>query len=342
MNEPSSADETRVLSRRNLVRTIGVATGGAMLLGLPKFLGGWTSQAEAAVKRTFTGGNVAFELDGQFAGMLSGVEGGNPFADIIPEGVGPEMIQRKRSGQPKFEDIVFDINLSQVTKPLSSWIADTLTKGPVPKNGAIVYTDFQNKEIKRMEFLGGMLVEVGTPVCEGAASKAQATLSLRITPQSTRFLGGSGKLISVMGAKGRPVSSANYRFNVQGLEQACKRIVKVESIIARRLAPQTAVGQEKFRPQPGVLDCSLVSILLPEADGGPFYTWLDDVVLKGNQGGERAGLLEWLDPTAKTVEASAQLGGLGIVRYAPEPSTTASAMAVRVDMYCETMNLTMP
>lgn len=337
---PTSDQETAAFSRRTLFRAAGLAAGGAMLLGIPKFLGGWTSQAEASVKRTFTGGNVALELDGQFAGILLGAEGGNPFADIIPESAGPEMIQRKRSGQPKFEDIVFDINLSQVTKPLSSWIADTLTKGPVPKNGAIVYTDSQNKEIKRMEFLGGMLVEVGTPICEGAASKTQGALSLRITPQSTRFLGGSGKQLQPFGGKTKAVLSANFRFNVQGLEQACKRIIKVESIVARRLAPQTSVGQEKFRPQPGVLDCSVVSILLPEADGGPFYAWLDDLVLKGNQGGERAGLLEWVDPTAKTVEASVQLGGLGIVRYAPEPLTTGSVMVVRVDMYCETMNLT--
>ena len=36
------------LTRRDLFRTVGLATGGAMLLGLPKFLGGWTSEAEAA------------------------------------------------------------------------------------------------------------------------------------------------------------------------------------------------------------------------------------------------------------------------------------------------------
>lgn len=339
MNESSSADETRVLSRRSLFRAIGVATGGAMLLGLPKFLGGWASQAEAALKGSYASGNVALELEGQFAGLLSGVEGGNPFADIISEGVGPDMIQRKRSGQPRFEDILFDINMSQITKPLSGWITDTLTKGPVQKSGAIVYADFQNKEVKRMEFLGGVLVEVGTPVCEGA-SKDQAGLSLRITPQSTRFMGASGKPLQPIGSKAKSISSSNFRFNVQGLEQACKRIIKVEAIVARRLAPQTSIGQEKFKAAPGVLDCSLVSILLPEIDGGPFYAWFDDAVLKGKQGGERAGLLEWFDPTGKGVEASAQLGGLGIVRYALEPANIKSGSVVRVEMYSETMNLT--
>jgi hypothetical protein len=339
MNESSNADETGVLSRRSLFRAIGVATCGAMLLGLPRFFGAWTSHAEAAVKRTYTSGNVALELEGQFAGILSAVEGGNPFADIVPEGAGPDMIQRKRSGQPRFEDIQFDVNMSQITKPLSGWITDTLTKGPGQKNGAIVYADFQNKEVKRMEFLGGVLVEVGTPVCEGA-SKDQAVLSLRITPQSTRFMGASGKPIQPIGPKAKSISSSNFRFNVQGLEQACKRIIKVEAIVARRLAPQTSIGQEKFKTAPGVLDCSLVSILLPEIDGGPFYAWFDDAVLKGKQGGERAGLLEWFDPTGKSVEASAQLGGLGIVRYATEPVGAGALPVVRVDMYCETMLLT--
>lgn len=342
MNEFSSTDEIRVLSRRCFFRAIGVATGGAMLLGLPRFLGGWTAQAEAAVRSSYASGTVALELDGQFAGILTAVEGGNPFADIISEAVGPDMIQRKRPGPPRFEDIVLDVDFSQITKPLSGWIGDTLSKVPAAKNGALLYADFNYKEVKRLEFMGAVITEIGTPPCDPAGAKAPAVLSLRIAPQSTRFSGGSGKNISSMaGAKSARISSSNFAFTIQGFEDACKRIISVDAIVAKRPIAPSRAGQEKFMQQPGVLDCSPVVIRLPEAYAGPFYKWFDDTVLKGMQVGEMSGQLTWTDLTGgKAGNVSAQLGGLGIVRYALEPANAKSGSVVRVEMYCETMNLT--
>lgn len=95
-----------------------------------------------------------------------------------------------------------------------------------------------------------------------------------------------------------------------------------------------------MQQQPGVLDCSPVVIRLPEAYAGPFYKWFDDTVVKGMQVGEMSGQLTWTDQTgAKAGNVSVQLGGLGIVRYALEPATAKSGSVVRVEMYCETMHV---
>ena len=51
-DKPSSDQIRTDISRRTLFRTVGLATGGAMLLGLPKFIGSWGGTAEAAVART--------------------------------------------------------------------------------------------------------------------------------------------------------------------------------------------------------------------------------------------------------------------------------------------------
>ncbi|BFU96672.1 MAG: hypothetical protein NTNFB02_33940 [Nitrospira sp.] len=341
MNDSSSADETRVLSRRSFFAKVGLAAGGAMLLGLPKFLIESTSPAEAALKGSYASGTVGLELEGQFAGLLSGVEGGNPFADIISEGVGPDMIQRKRPGPPRFEDIVLDVDFSQITKPLSGWIGDTLSKIPTPRNGAILYADFNYKEVKRLEFMGAVITEIGTPLCDPVGAKAPAALSLRIAPQSTRFSGGSGKnVLSMAGAKSAKIVSSNFAFTIQGFEDACKRIINVDAIVAKRPVAASRAGQEKFLQQPGVLDCSPVVIRLPEAYAGPFYKWFDDTVVKGMQVGEMSGHLTWTDQAgAKAGNVSVQLGGLGIVRYALEPANAKAGTVVRVEMYCETMNM---
>ncbi|MDP3598886.1 MAG: hypothetical protein Q8S75_18020, partial [Nitrospirota bacterium] len=104
-------------SRRDLFRTVGLATGGAMLLGLPKFIGSWGGTAEAAVARAGSAVNLALELDGASAGFVQAVEGGNAFADVLVEAVGPDGIQRKRPGSVKFEDIIIQVPFNGDAKP---------------------------------------------------------------------------------------------------------------------------------------------------------------------------------------------------------------------------------
>lgn len=333
-------------SRRDLFRTAGLATGGAMLLGLPKFLGGWVSEADAAVRKGIAPAPImVLELEGQVAGQLVNVDGGGIFADVIPESPGPDMIQRKRPGLPRFEDIVLDIALSGAEKPLTGWITEMLSKPPAPKSGVIIYADIGGNETKRLEFTSALLSEIVLPGADARDNRASVLMTLRLTPQSIRFSGGKGKSAGKAGLKTKPLLSSNFRFNVQGLEQACKRIVTVSPIVATRAIPGTAKEHEKFRQPvtPGTLDCSAVRITLPEVDAGPFYAWFDDMALKGNPTAERAGLLEWLDPSLQKVIASVQLGNLGIVGYAPDPVTADSEEKlgglVRIDLYCETMNV---
>lgn len=341
---PDEHENHTGLSRRDLFRRAGFAAGGAMLLGLPRFLGGWTDNAEAGIAASPSTSNLMLELDGQTAGFVRSVQGGNAFADIIAEPVGPDLIQRKRPGPVRFEDLVIDVAVDRDAKALNGWITDTLAKGPIQHNGAISFADFNFAEVKRLEFFNAVLTEVTLPAADAVEGKKAALLTLRITPQTTRLAGGAGKKLSTLGSKSRGVLASNFRFNVQGLEQACKRISKVDQITAKRAVAGASVGQEKFR-QPsaaGPLDCSTVRITLPEADAGPFYQWFDDTVMKGRPDGERPALLEWLDPTLQTVLATVQLGSLGIVRYAPE-KTEAGAEArgprVQIDMYCETIDL---
>lgn len=333
------------LSRRDLFRRAGFATGGALLLGVPGFLQGWTSEAQAALKSTYTTSTVALELDGIFAGFLTSVEGGNAFAEILAEPVGPDLIQRKRPGPMRFEDLIIEAPFDRDAKPLNDWITATLTTNSIQHNGAIIFADLNSTEVKRLEFFNATLTEVTLPAADAADGKKPALLTLRITPQTTRLAGGTGKKLSGLGLKSKSVLAGNFRFNVQNLEQACNRITKVSPISAKRALTGAPVGQEKFRQLPkaaGILDCSKVSITLPEADAGPFYKWFDDTVVKGRPDDERGGLLEWLDPTLKTALASVQLGGLGIVRYAPEKagaSVEARGPLVQIEMYCETMNI---
>lgn len=315
-----------------------------MLLGWPKLVDQWVDQAEAAMQ-AMTASNLFLELDGSVVCLLRSAEGGNAFAEVLLEPPGPDLIARKRPGPPRFEDLVISFSPSSDTKPLTSWIGDMLTKAPAARNGAVVYADANFNVVKRLEFVNAALSEVILPKIDAADPNIVA-ITLRLTPQSTHLGGGSGKAPSMLSSKTKSLRVSQYRFNVQGLEAACGRIAKIESLTARRGTPSVPPGQDKFRqalPAGNVLDCGLVSITLPEPDAGPFYSWFDDMVLKGNPGAERGGLLEWLDPSGKP-SLSVQLGGLGIVRYAPLATKLDAGIKspmVQLDMYCQTMSLLM-
>lgn len=342
-------DRLKNLSRRDLFRTAGVAVWGAALLGLPKFMGSRMGEAEAATdKRTATSlSHLALELEGQPAGILKSAEGGNAFAQVIPESIGRDLIQRKRPGPVRFEDIVIRVQLGSAQgKPIYDWINQFLAQGSITRNGAIVYADVNQNEVRRLEFFNAQLTEIEFSPLD-ASSKDRIFAMLRITPQSTRLVGGKGKAKVIGPVKSTAAFSNLYRFNAQGLENSCKNIYQVDSIVAKRpiaTAVDPTTGKEKFK-QPGsgssgILDVSTIGLTLPMADAGPFYAWFEDFVVKGNPGGERSGLLEWLGPDMKPI-GGIQLFGLGIFRIVADKTDAVAEKVSRVgvDMYCETMKL---
>ena len=82
---------------------------------------------------------------------------------------------------------------------------------------------------------------------------------------------------------------------------------------------------------------------MPESFAGTFYAWFQDMVVKGNSGeqNERAGTLEFLDPTLKSTLFTINFDHLGIFGFTPEKfeANAETIKRVRVEMYCEQMTL---
>jgi hypothetical protein len=325
------------LTRRDLIRAVGLSAGG-VALGLSTFGGGSTAQA-AVAGRSFSAITVVLELDGTTT-IVKSAAGGNAVVDVVLEPV-VDGIQRKRPGGVRFEDLILELPFG-MSPALLGWINSTLGKGPTAKNGALVYLDFNLQEVKRLEFVNAVITEVTLPALDGAG-KDSVYVSIRLAPESARLAGPAAKPISVATDKSssKPVFSSNYRLNVQGLEAASASISKVGVLTAKRTPQSGAVGEKIRERLFAPLDCSLLTITLAESGAGLFYAWFNDLIVNG-KGGERAGRLEWLAPTLTTSIGFADLGNLGIVRYAPVAvvSGADSVARVEVDMYCETINLT--
>jgi hypothetical protein len=244
----------------------------------------------------------------------------------------------KRLGATRYEDIVLKVPLS-VAPTFSAWINESLLKGPTTRSGAIVYSDFNRIERKRLTFSNALISEIVLPNCDASAVKTAPQMTIRLTPEAIRLQGGSGK--STQAAIGAATKIAsNFRLNIQGLESATPFVTKIEGLGVKRMTQAGVVGQMKYKQlQSGPLDVQPVRILLPENQAAPYYSWFETFVIKGGGAsgeGERQGLLEWLTPDLTTVVASVQLQNLGIFSYAPEPYSS------EVELYCERLSMSLP
>ena len=89
-----------------------------------------------------------------------------------------------------------------------------------------------------------------------------------------------------------------------------------------------------------------VKVTLPEGYAQSWYGWLDDFVVKGNNGQdkERDGSIIYLSADLKTELARVNLFGCGIFGLNPVKTQAASETIRRVtaDLYCERMQLQVP
>ena len=328
------------LSRRRFVGA-GLTVGGAALFGLPALTPSAIGAVNAAIAYTAT--RPVLDLEG-VAVPLTAVSGGAEYADPVKEPDVGDGITHLRPGVPKVEDIVIQLPLDSVPPSLLSWINGMLAKNVTRKSGAIAYLDLNMAQRKRLEFTNALLTEVTLPACD-AADKSAAILTLRLTPDRTQLVDGSGaKPLSLPLASKSRALDGNFLLSVEKLESASKRAMKISPISAKRPVVATTVGTMRdYAKSPSSLELSIVSIVLPEQDALPFYTsWFATSTLAGNSD-ERGVLIDWLGPDLTTKIATAAFGGAGILRYEPLPTATNgdTVAQVQIDLYVETLTLKM-
>ena len=186
--------------------------------------------------------------------------------------------------------------------------------------------------------MNALVTEVEFPACD-AASKEPASIGVtfaaeRATDAAPRA---SGPLPQA--SKQRWMSS-NFRLNIQGLESATARANKIEALPIKIQTVDNAVGEKRdYEREPASLEVPNLVVTVADAYAKPVYDWLDDFVVRGNNGQDRekVGVLEYLTPDMKSTLLSLNLFGLGIFRAAPEAVSGPSEQIRRttVAMYCE-------
>src|SRR5216684_2416619 len=184
-----------------------------------------------------------------------------------------------------------------MSKGFYDWIKSSFDRQFLRKNGAIITTDYDYKEVSRLEWTSALITEVGFPALD-AASKDEAKMTIKITPETTRFETKSGsKLVAPDQKMQKKWLPANFRLKIDGLD--CTRVNKIDAIVVKQKVVDNPVGELRdYEKEPAQLEIPNLVITLVESHAKEFYDWHEDFVIKGNnaQDKEKNGTLEFLTP----------------------------------------------
>lgn len=345
MQSPTSSEQNHIdppsQSRREFLTKTALLTGGILAFGLP--LPSRQSQsALAAPKPQSAGIRYVLDLEGQIAGPIASLESGFIAGQVSAQPLSQIPYPKKHLSTIIYEDIAIQCG-NNMSPSLYHWIQQALEGNLPQKAGAILTTDLSNQLLDRKIFPNAVLTEVAFPTLDRSAN-TPVSLGIKIQPTQLSYQSGGGQIPFPSTNKPQAWLASNFRITIEGLEQACAHVVRVESLIWQQQVSQGQIGDRRSAgPTPGPIHTPNLILTLPQAQAGPFTQWFYQFVVQGqaSDSEERSGVLECLAPDQQTPLFALHFDHLGIFRMSPVPtSSTNPVPLVKVEMYCEAIHLT--
>ncbi|MBB6049581.1 phage tail protein [Armatimonas rosea] len=291
--------------------------------------------AHAQKSRDLSSGRIGLEIEGQFVGWVKSADGGGPVADVVQEKAGGGQAPKKHLAGVHYDPIHVECYIDALPA-LAEWLRDTKTQGKPRRNGALIVADFNYKAVTRLEFQNALLTEFSLPALD-ATSKEAGLISVTFQPENTRPVDGKGASTAALSGKTKALLANNFRLTIPGVD--CSRVSKISAITYRQKVAAGGAGAYRELSQGGQLvEIPDLTLAVAESAAGPFASWLQDFVVKGNNtdSQEREGKLELLAPDLKEVLLTINLKHLGIYRIADDKTSTTSQL---VQLYLEDFEL---
>ncbi len=159
------------------------------------------------------------------------------------------------------------------------WIAGFMTGAGTRRDGAIVAADFAGVERSRRELTGALITEVGFPRLDaGDRNAVQLSVGLAVENIAVRPGDAARKLAPPAGQVGqRRWTACAFRLRLDGLDQACRRVTKVDAFAVKQPVIEHHVGGALAPVKlPGAIELPQLAFYVPEADAQPFAdAWRD-------------------------------------------------------------------
>lgn len=294
--------------------------------------------------RTYAAAHFAFVLDGGGdIGLFRSIEGGNVKADVMTYQSGPNYDKWRQLGKPKFEDIKLTIGMA-MGLTFYTWVKEFFDGKPDRRNGHIIAADFYYNTRAKRGFTNAMISELTFPKLDGA-DKGPAYMNVTLSVEGLTFeKGGGEKMVSSRGFNNQKMWTAcNFRFSINGMEDACRRTAKIDSFtIKQNVLEYHAGGHRTPIKVPSPVDFPNLTFYVPEADADLFFKRVTDRLMmtkdKYPGAGDLHGYIETYDNEGSPL-FYLQFFGAEILAVTPDKSdsSTEEIKMVKIDMYTEKM-----
>ncbi|HEY5933094.1 MAG TPA: phage tail protein [Kofleriaceae bacterium] len=290
--------------------------------------------------RAYAAAHFALELDGKSdIGLFRSIEGGSLKADVMTYQSGQSYERWRQLGKPKYEDFKLQVGMS-MSKPFYDWIAAFFKGEAIRKTGAIVAADFYYVERARREFKEAMIKELSFPKLDGADKNA-AYMTIGVAVEEMTFKPGAGKkLTQTTGMEGQKLWTAcNFRFSLDGFEDACKNVSKVDSFTVKQTIIEYHQGNLRAPIKvPSQIDFPNLSFYVPEADATKFQEHITKRVSAGEQPGRLSGMIQTFDNEKKPL-FTLSFYNADILAVTPDKADSSSEeiKQCKIDIYTEKM-----
>ncbi len=265
----------------------------------------------------------AVSIDGIVVAAQNAV-GGLLKADVSTMFSGAGGPPKRQISSFAYTNLAFQLGLD-VGTPILNWINAALKGAPVTKSGTLVELDVQNRAKSYLDFTNAAIADFVVPGFDGS-SKTPNTFTLETAISTSTFRAGDNAPVQPS-IKSKPFLPSYFRLNIDGLPTTRVRVI----------APIS------FRRTTGGIAPTDLVVTFSSTDVGPWRAWVDDFIVKGNngQGREKQGSIEVMAPNLSDVLATLTMRQIGIRELVPLDHTSALP-GHRATMYFEFGQLSYP
>lgn len=292
-----------------------------------------------ANNRSYTAGRFALDIDGQIAGYIKSVSGGNIKGEVAVHQLGADNIQKKHLATITHEPFTVEIGMG-MTRGFYDWIRASFDKGYITKNGEMIAANFDYEAQSARVFSDAYISEVTLPALDGS-SKEAAYMTIKIDPERIRYEKRTGeKLKGTIGSATKKWLCSNWRFELGGLP--CARVAKIDSFTWKQAVIKDEVGAfREATKHPAKVEVPNLKLTISMADIEDWRDWHQSFVIDGKcaESDELTGAITFLGPDLKEPLAEIQLDHVGIISLqgAKSEANTETVARFEVELYVEAM-----
>lgn len=286
---------------------------------------------------------VSLDIGGEKM-LVKSVEGGDAEGDIKGAAASYTAFRAsKRRGDVKYNDFTLQLPLP-LSPAVGAWIEDFASAKAPRRSGEIKACSTSSSTCESREFYDALITEITFPALD-TGSKDPAYLSLKFSPEYTRYKKGSGKIDDPATVAQPTFTPSNFRISIDGLDISDAARVEALRLRQRVTTSTCGIGEARdYCKEPGKLELPALAITMPEAHSKDFSAWYNDSVINGQNGQDKkkSGSIAILSPAQKAL-VTLNFSGLAISRLTALPQADDEGLEavrrVKCEMYVEEMRI---